>query len=88
MFKFIINVYALILLFKITIAQIHLTKSNLDELCNCKSSQSISIDLIRKNIATIDSSTFKGLNSLSNINFRPSIIHFKYYIYSMIVLLK
>ena len=64
MFKFIINVYALILLFKITIAQIHLTKSNLDELCNCKSSQSISIDLIRKNIATIDSSTFKSLNSL------------------------
>jgi hypothetical protein len=36
MFKFIINVYALILLFKITIEQIHLAKSNLDLVCNCK----------------------------------------------------
>lgn len=33
MFKTIINVYVFILLFKITLAQINLTKNNLDQVC-------------------------------------------------------
>jgi hypothetical protein len=43
MFKFI--VYVFILLFKIKIAEIHLTKDNLDQVCNCNSSQSTKIEL-------------------------------------------
>jgi hypothetical protein len=41
MLKFIIN----FLLFKITIAQIHLTKNNLNLVCKCQSTQSYYIDL-------------------------------------------
>ena len=67
MFKFIINFYVLILLFKLTIAQIHLTKENLNQVCRCNSSQSISINLILKKITSIDSSTFNGLNSLQDL---------------------
>ena len=64
MFKFIIN----FLLFKITIAQIHLTKDNLNQVCNCVSSAALTwIDLSYKNITTIDPYTFNGLNSLQRI---------------------
>ncbi len=59
MFKFIISFHViLILLFKITIAQIHLMKENLNLACGCKSSESTIILLFFKNIATIHPSTY------------------------------
>jgi Leucine-rich repeat (LRR) protein len=63
MFKLIIN----FLFFNITIAQIHLTKDNLDQVCGCKASQTAFIILWNKNITTIDPSTFNGLNSLHTL---------------------
>ena len=63
MFKFFIH----FLLLKITIAQIHLTKYNLNSVCNWNSSQSNSIYLSYKDIASIDSSAFNGLNSLQRL---------------------
>ncbi len=54
-------------MFKLTIAQIHLTRDDLDQVCNCESSQAAILYLWNKNIATIDSSTFNGLNSLDTL---------------------
>ena len=70
MLKFIINVYALFLLFdnyQITKAQINLSKSNLDSLCNCKSSQSYGMNLNNKSISTNDQTTFNGLTSIREL---------------------
>ena len=50
MFKFI---FILILLFKITIAKIHLTNHNLDQVCGCKSFETTTIKLWSRYIATI-----------------------------------
>ncbi len=70
MFKLTFNAYLLILMFnnyKIINAQVHLGKDNLSELCNCIPSVSSRIGVILKNISTIDSSTFKGLNLLRDL---------------------
>jgi len=64
MLKFIIY----FLLFEIAIAQIRLTKDNLDQVCRCNSSQSTKIFQSNKNITTIDPSTFNGLNSLQYLD--------------------
>jgi hypothetical protein len=66
MFKTIKNVYVFILLFKITIAQINLTKNNLDQVCGCKSSQKVVISIGYLNISTVDTDTFNGLNTHLN----------------------
>ncbi len=50
MFKTIINACVLILLFKITIAQIHLTKDNLNQVCKCETSFSDDMILTYNNI--------------------------------------
>ena len=56
MLKIILNIYVLIVLFnnyqKIK-AQVHLSKDNLNELCNCNSFASRKIILSSKNISTI-----------------------------------
>ncbi len=67
MLKSIINVYVLILLFKIIKAQIDLTQDILDQVCNCRSSQSKEIYLSDRDIATIYPFTFNGLNSLKKL---------------------
>ena len=66
MFKFI---FILILLFKITIAKIHLTNHNLDQVCGCKSFETTTIKLWTKKIATIHPSTFNDLTYLDLILF-------------------
>lgn len=71
MFKFIINVHVLIVLFnnyKTVKAQVHLSKDNLYLLCNCTPSVSTDISLNSKKISTIDSSTFNGLTSLYTLD--------------------
>jgi Leucine-rich repeat (LRR) protein len=68
MFKFIFNVYILILLFNNTKAKIHLAKDNLDSICNCISFHSTSIDPRFKDISTIDPFTFNGLHSLQYLD--------------------
>ncbi len=67
MFKFIKNACVLILLFKITIAQIYLHSLNLNQVCNCVSSQSIDMRLSEKKISLISPFTFYGLNSLQKL---------------------
>jgi len=59
----------MILLFKITIAQtqVELTEANLEQVCKCTPFQSTFIYLSEKDITTIDSSTFNGLNSLQTL---------------------
>ena len=67
MFKFIINLYILIVLFnnyQTVKAQVHLSKDNLYLLCNCTPSVSSYINLDSKKISSIDPSTFNGLTSL------------------------
>ena len=48
-------------------AQITLSRENLAEVCNCDI-QSVSLNLVNKKIASINSNTFKGLNNLQEIN--------------------
>lgn len=48
-------------------ATIHLNRSSLSQLCNCDINSDF-INLQRKNISSIDPSTFKGLANLKNLN--------------------
>ena len=58
----------IICVFSIISAQIHLTRLNLADVCNCDITNSDLIDLFNKSIVSIDQNTFTGLDNVKKID--------------------